>query len=96
MNEPVQNRSAQLARDWTEQATKAIEATDTAALRSILDEALKHNAQLALVLDGLAGLYQGKGDIPRYAGRESESAIAAMRDVALAAVELSKSVIQTR
>lgn len=96
MKEPVQTKSAQLAKQWTEQAAEAIQNTDTAALRSILDEALKHNAQLATVLDGLTSLWQSKDAIPRYAGQQSENAIAAMRDVALAAVELSKAVIENR
>ena len=88
-------RSRELTDEWTRQAEAAIRETDIAALQKLLKNACEHNAKLSQAFDGLIGLFSAKGE-PRVPHTESESAIAAMRDVSLAALALSQSVAQTR
>ena len=83
----ISTRSAVLVAKWTEQAEKAVKTADVASLRATLNEACQHNEKLSSAFDGLIQVYPQAG-----ASRaESESAVAAMRDVALAAIELARS-----
>lgn len=99
MNNPeskIVTTSKGLANRWTEQAEEALKATDIASLRALVAEACEHNQKLAEGFDTLISLYASKGDMPLSKGAETESAVAAMRDVALAAMELSKAVVQAQ
>lgn len=83
--------SKELTSKWTRQAEEAIRETDVAALQKLVKEACTHNEQMSQAFDGLIALFADKGQ-PRVRSAESESAIAAMRDVSLAALALAQSV----
>jgi hypothetical protein len=92
----IAKRAAEMALKWTEQAEEAMKVTDIAALRALLQDAVKHNLQLAAGFDSIISLYVSKDGKPLERPAESESAIGAMREVALAAIELAKTVNQSR
>ena len=94
MNKPktVAERSEIATKEWTDQAEQALQQADVAKLRKLVADACKHNLDLSKAFDGMLMVYADSGKAERRAlsVNESESAIAAMRDVALAAIELCK------
>ena len=90
MASTVEERANELNEKWTEQAEQAVQAADVAKLRHLVDEACKNNKNLAKAFDGMILVYAGCDKERTARVAESDSAIAAMRDVALAAIELCK------
>lgn len=71
-------------------AETALANADAQALFNQVKEAQKHEGEMAQALDAILAAYPGATQRPV---RNDENAIAAMRDVALAAVELAKAVV---
>lgn len=83
----IVQRSEAITEKWSRQAEEAVAAADLSALRELVREAGGINKKYAQAFDGIVSVFTPNREIR---SPESESAIAAMRDVAIAAIELAK------
>lgn len=72
-------------------AKDALERSDVAELSALYVKSRKQNADLVTAFETIVEHYSSRTDSPRRAN--SEDAVAAMRDVALAAIELAGRVL---
>jgi hypothetical protein len=89
----LEQRSNDIISKWNEQAEEAVAAADVAGLRKLVREAGEINKKYAQAFNGMISVLT-----PSRESRspESESAIAAMREVALAAIDLAKAYASDR
>jgi hypothetical protein len=82
----IEQRSKDLTDKWNQQAEEALAAADLSAMRQLVQEAAEVNKKYAQAFNGMIQVFKPSLD----RSPESESAIAAMREVALAAIDLAK------
>jgi hypothetical protein len=81
--------------DVKSHAQQALERCDAAELFALYEKSVKEIGEMRFVIDAISRHYiVGSDKQPRYTQRESESAVAAMQSVALAAIDLAKSINQ--